>query len=298
MPLTPQDIYETQQTPEFRLLLRASTALHRRVERVDRMRWIVGIVLAASATLGIFYPDARGLISAVGFAFGLLSTVLWTRIRSGLTKDAAVVQEQFDTKLFGLPWSRMSPPKHSVVYLNRWARRAPEPDARPWYLDVRGIPSPIAEAVCQRENVLWDSDLRKAWVTFCRAAFTALVVGLLIIGLALQLSLWHFLLWIIFPTSSLLGTILSGFYEQTASINDRKKILADIDRHLSGIVLTSPKGVIDTLEGELRSWQDDIYRSRIANARVPSWFFRLNRERDERDHGEEAADYRRRWSSA
>ncbi|WP_316315070.1 S-4TM family putative pore-forming effector, partial [Clavibacter michiganensis] len=84
MPLTPQDIYETQQPREVRLLLRASTALHRRVERVDRMRWIVGIVLAASATLGIFYPDAIGLISAVGYAFGLLSTVLWTGIRSGL----------------------------------------------------------------------------------------------------------------------------------------------------------------------------------------------------------------------
>jgi hypothetical protein len=298
MPFTPQNIYETQQASGFRLLLRASNGIHGRIETLDRIRWIVAVILAASATLGALYPDARGTISALGFTFALLSTVLWTRIRSGLTKNATVIQEQFDTELFGLPWSRALPPKHSIVYLSRWAHRAPELDTRPWYVDVTGIPSPVAEAICQRENVLWDSDLRKAWMAFCKVTFTLLASCLLITGLALHLSLWNFLLWIVFPTSSLLGAALTGFYDQASAVNERKKVLTEIDRHLANMSLDSPEDAIKTLEEDLRFWQDDIYRSRVSNARVPSWFFRLSRERDERDHGEEVSTFRLRWSTS
>lgn len=293
-----QSIYELQQTSEFVPLLKAANALHKTVERWDFVRWCVGILLGLSAIVGIFVPEIRGFLGASGFVLGILTTAAWPRWRQRLSCDAAVVQEKFDTELFGLDWSHRQPAEKNNVFISRWARKRFRRNTAPWYVDVRRIPSPVAEALCQRENAIWDADLRSAWVVLCKAAFWILTVVLILIGVALDLSVWNFFLWIVFPLTSLLGTVLSNTYQQAATIEGRRSILANIELELKQLTPSSSVAEVHAFALNLRGWQDDIFRSRLSTSRVPSWFHALLRDKNETDHAYEVEVLRTKWGPA
>jgi hypothetical protein len=293
-----QSIYELQQTSKFVSLLKAANALHKTIERWDFVRWCLGILLAILAIIGIFVPEIRGPLGASGFVVGILTTAAWPRWRQCLSSDAAVVQEMFDTGLFGLEWSRSQPAEKNHVFISRWARKKFRRNTAPWYVDVRRIPSPVAEALCQRENAIWDADLRSAWVILCKTMFWVLTVVLILIGVALDLSVWHFFLWIVFPLTSLLGTVLSNTYQQSATVAGRRSILANIELELKQLHPSSSVAEINSFALNLRGWQDDIFRSRLATARVPSWFHALLRDKNETDHAYEVEAFRAKWGAA
>lgn len=294
---TAQDSYHRQQSAHFTDLLRASSALHDAVEWVDRARWAVSILLAALALLGAFLPGLRPVTGVLGAVAAIATTVVWPQLRTRWQRTATDVQEQFDSELFGIDRSADSA-RLNAKTVSRWTHRGPKAIDRPWYLDTQGMPAPIAQAMCQYENTLWDAGLRSAWALTCKVIFGALAAALLIGGLALQLSLWHFLIWVAVPTSSLFATILSGFYQQAATVRERTAIHEEITAQLELMTPAASEEDIDALRGRIRTWQTRIYRSRLSNVRVPSWFHRLHRDRDERDFETEAAHRRAQWTPA
>ncbi|MEF9411283.1 S-4TM family putative pore-forming effector [Rhodococcus sp. IITD102] len=292
-----QDINDRQNDVEHIRLLQAADVEHAKAQRVESARWGVALILSVAGLAAVLFPDLRVAAAIIGVVFAVLTEIVWPLVTKNSNNRAVLIQEQFDTSLFQIPWNPDLGRPVPLVDVADAAARYGKGDKRNWYLDVRGIPSPIAETLCQRENLIWDADQREAWAWRLVAGLSAWLAVGLTVSLAAQWYVWQLLAWYIAPTLPAAALALRSLVQQRSVARTKIELRERIDDALQGLTphTASPERLNELAE-ELRTRQDKIFRSRLDSARVPERFYNRLRSRYESNHQVEAEHFKGIWA--
>jgi hypothetical protein len=147
-------------------LLCAQSCLYSRAKRTRAWHTSVVVFIALLSPLFLAMPDAVKITTGILGGIVTLGGVLMEMIETAQLKQAATVQEEFDTNLFKLPWNRIAVGNKVDAEIIRAADRRFKGDRGKkcdWYPDPRPLPYPLDVLVCQRANLVWDSQLRRAY---------------------------------------------------------------------------------------------------------------------------------------
>jgi SMODS-associating 4TM effector domain len=301
VPATP--IHERQLAPRMVRLQRAAAASHQRGQLVESIRAGAAVLLAAAGVVVTLTGHGRPAMSITGAAWFLVSAFLLKRAAGATARQGALIQEMFDTELFYLPWRStvagepVSEP--DVHHLARRLRHGGAKDQRitaGWYDSTNGIYHPYDVLIAQEQNLGWDARLRRR--------YASLILATVVIWSGLGLVAG-----IVIANATVLNTLLSFFIPSLAAYQVALEIWAGQQR-----IAAERQRLLNTVATELRNaqpgpvsgpeWhrvreiardiQDGILRTRLDSIRVPEWFYRHYRNRDELDFADTAEGHRSR----
>ncbi|NGM16126.1 S-4TM family putative pore-forming effector [Verrucosispora sioxanthis] len=280
-----KSLLSRQTEPEMMALLRAMSVCHARAQRLDNLRMILSILLGVTGAVVALTGVSSTLVTAVGALWALANAVglgVWSRGQLG---RAAVLQEMFDVRLFGLTWNAVAAGGEvSAAEVSRLHRayRGDETYLRDYY-EVPPLPNPYDVLACQQQNLGWGARVRR------RYAHTVLggtaVWGLLgvVFGVTAELTVSQLLLQWFVPS---LGALLLGleiYRSQRDVVAERERALAVMQEQIAATVGRGADASSAELLTLARQVQDLIFRSRQRQARVPDWFFRRFHAADRHD---------------
>jgi hypothetical protein len=241
---------------------------------------VVSTLIAASGLLAVWVTAIRTPLQIAGGLWLAASFMLLLLVRHA-SEEGALLQEEFDTRLFRIPWRPLRPHLPDVD-IARWARRCRRPDdmLRNWYFDVRGILWPYDALACQCENLAWDSRLRRQYGLALYITPAAWAVVIVLIGLAANTSLRDSVFnWFLPSAGATMYALQTGHGHRSVAAT-RDRLMSDVDRELqhASVARIDDPALVDFC----RCVQDDILTTRKAG-RVPNWFYRLSRPQNEVD---------------
>lgn len=234
---------------------------------------VSGAVLMAGAGVVVTYwaHGAGAILAAIAglwiFVGGILSS---PRERHWFTVGARI-QEQFDCALFGLNWNGPLAGDHVCAEdVADLARGRSSDDLKGWYPQIiDDYPAPTNVILCQRTNAAWGRRTHAAYSTFLACAITAWFCVLVLIGLAESVELSEFLIWLALPSLPAMLEALDVFISHRDISAGKEHLQKEADMLLrSG-------------DADPRDLQDGIFDSRRRPPKVPNWFYRLRRDKDE-----------------
>jgi hypothetical protein len=304
VPATP--IHQRQLDARMVCLQRAAAASHQRGQLVESIRSGAAVLLAATGIIVTLTGHGRPAMSITGAAWFLVSAFLLKRAAGTTARQGALLQEMFDTALFYLPWRSTVAgepvPEPDVHHLARKLRQGSAKDLRVttgWYDSTEGVHHPYDVLIAQEQNLGWDARLRRRYATLVLAAV------IIWSGLGLVAG-------IVIADATIVSTLLSFFIPSLAAYQIALEIWAGQQR-----IATERQRLLNTVTTELRNaqagpvsedeWhrvrevardlQDGILRTRLDAIRVPEWFYRHYRNRDELDFADTAEGHRSRLAA-
>ena len=173
-------IHERQLDPDMVRLQRAAAASHQRGQLVEAIRVSAAVVLAAVGIAVTLAGHGRSAVSIIGAAWFVISAFFLRRAAASATRQGALLQEQFDTDLFFLPWRPTvagdPAAEPDTARLARRLRRGSKKDQRileGWYDPTNGVIYPYDVLIAQEQNLGWDARLRRRYAALVLAAALA-----------------------------------------------------------------------------------------------------------------------------
>lgn len=244
------------------------------------LRMFGTLVLAAFVPVVVFaWPGGAGLLAAIAAAWLVLgrATLRWCEQRS--YHQAALVQEYYDTDLFGLPWNMAlagAPPLVGDVAADaRKITKAKRLDKlRNWYdVDLTGLDWPADVMTCQLQSSVWSRRDHRAY-----GVFLGLLAGIwfaagVIYAVATAMTLEHFLVALFLPSAPALVDAVELATAHCQQSGERLKVESDVQHALQTYISTGELPPLSVA----RELQDAAYRLRRDQPRVPKWFYDLRR---------------------
>jgi SMODS-associating 4TM effector domain len=296
-------IHERQLDPRMVCLQRAAAASHQRGQLVESARASAAVLLAAAGIVVTLTGYGRPVMSITGAAWFLVSAFLLKRAAGATARQGALLQEMFDTALFYLPWratvAGAPVPEPDVHHLARRLRRGSPKDQRittGWYDSTEGVHHPYDVLIAQEQNLGWDARLRRRYASVILAAVViwsglGLIAGIVIANATVVNTLLSFFI----PSLAAYQVALEIWAGQHRIAAERQRLLDTVTTELRN----AQAGTISEPEWHrardvARDVQDGILRTRLDAIRVPEWFYRHYRNRDELDFADTAEGHRSR----
>ena len=211
------------------------------------------------------------------------------------TRAAALAQQSFDTWLYGLPWtSTTSDHPLPEEELRRRSRKSTIAEERlsTWYPDVSGIALPYGAPVCQRENLSWDSRLRRRYATALTIAVATWIAIGVVIGIVGDLSVRDLIIRWFVPSSAMLLLAAQQARGHREIATEKEPLAAKVRAELDVADNTPPSPAEEVrLWQQCRMIQDGLLRARKRGERVLRWLFERYRDLDELDMRETEAPW-------
>jgi hypothetical protein len=299
-------IHERQLEPDMVRLQRAAAASHQRGQLIDAIRVTAAIILAAAGIIVTLAGHGRTAVSITGAAWFVVSAFFLRRAAASTARQGALLQEMFDTRLFYLPWrstvagEQISEP--DIAQLARRLQVGGRKDQRilvGWYDPTGGVHHPYDVLIAQEQNLGWDARLRRRYATLVLAVAVTwsglgLIAGMLIAGATIVSILLSFFI----PSLAIYQIALEIWTGQQRVATERQRLSQAVTTELRN---GRPGNISNTewrrLREATRDIQDGILRTRLDVSRVPEWFYRRYRNRDELDFADTAEGHRSRLSS-
>lgn len=299
-------IHERQLDDDMVRLQRAASVSHRNGQIIDAVRNVAALTLAAVGLVVTSVGHGRTVWTILGAAWFLISYFLLKNLMSATAKQGALLQEQFDTTLFDLPWRQAAAgdpvPDHDV---RRLARKLPVGGKRDqritsgWYDPTTGVHHPYDVFISQEQNLAWDARLRRNysfWIT--TAAISWVVLGAIVVGLFGNATIPQAVLSFYVPSLAALQLALEIRSGQHKVADERERLAKIVQTELrNALPGPVPEAERNRLRAVARDVQDGIHRTRLDVARVPEWLYRYHRDNDERDFGDTAEGHRQRLAA-
>src|SRR5699024_7573892 len=142
------------------------------------------IVLAVITVVAAFvFPAGRINIGVVGGVITFLGSVLGSRREKNCRKQAAFVQEEFDTYVFDMPWNDWAAEHPSPTLIAEAATRYRGNRTKDWYPDTGPVIRPLDVLICQRSNLGWGASIHRLYA----ALLTGLLTVFILLGAAIAL---------------------------------------------------------------------------------------------------------------
>jgi hypothetical protein len=217
-----------------------------------------------------------------------VALVLMLGFERGRTSAGTRVLEEFDVRVFGLPWNERIAGRRLVPEaIARAVRRSRTDRTRPadWYPPaVDELPWPVSVLVCQKAAVVWDWRLRRAYGYFLVAVTVGLLAATVVAALLLRYSTSQWLLALALPMAAAFAGGAQAATSSLGDANDQSEMhdrLEDDWRR----ALAAPNSVTVV---ECRQHQDCRYMHRLKAMPIPDWWYRALRSRYQTDMTEAA----------
>lgn len=262
----------TAATPEQERLYAAYSAAY---GKEANRRLLVFIIDASFAVLGL----ALALLDLDWSALGVFG-VAWLLVREipffvdphPWRRVAVTIQEQFDLSFYQPDWAsalnklRCGAPlrDHQIRQLAAtYQGQAFEPD---YWIDTSGL-LPNASALLRiLQSAAWGSEGHRRYSTLNYAAVVLSALGLLLVALSLDLTIWDAMTKVAVPcTPFLLGRMQAA--RRHRRLAERRSDLYDHIKESLGQVSDDADPVA------VRTAQDELYELRLADSRIPSWLY-------------------------
>lgn len=270
------DINIRQNEDENLERLAAQRALYSRAKSVRLFVVVSALSIAvASALAALFYPKASPGLGLLGLLLALLDSLFLDGLEEDFRQRAAAVQEDFDTRLFGLPWNESLGQRvehERVVEEGRDGKS--DPKLRDWHPDVSALPVGFAALLCQRSCIAWDGRTRSVYsvaVGVATGVFALLMIG---IAVATDMKLAEFLVSLAFPAFPAVQHGVKVVRAQRKAGKVEDALLEDV----GALVGQGPR---DVAPAALRRIQDRLWLLRREQPPVPDALYRLTRNRRE-----------------
>ena len=255
----------------------------------------MSVAVAALGPVGSFVESATGAVAVVGALWALVySTGLATWTGRELER-AAVLQEMFDSRLFGIPWNHvLAEEPLAASEISRLSKRYNgRSDMITNYYEIPDLPRPFDVFACQQQNLGWGARVRR------RYAYSVLtvvcgwcVLGVVIGGLA-NLTVGALVLSFYVPSLGALMLGLDIFRSQQEVATIRRRVLRQLRFAIVAYLrsstpvgpdrrVTAPDSPAELLV-LARQVQDALYLTRRRTPRVPDWYFLRFRLSDRTD---------------
>jgi SMODS-associating 4TM effector domain len=279
-----------QNAPEILLLVRAMTAAHARVQRLEAVRLSISVVVALTAIVAAVFPWLATTVGALGAGWALLQGLGVSVLVQRETSRAALAQEIFDVTLFEIEWNQIAAgdrlPAAEISLLAR-SYRGPDDLIRDYY-EVPDLRRPYDVIACQEQNLAWGGRVRRRFATTVLAGLIGWPLLGAVVGVALQMSVGRLLLVWYLPA---LGVLMMGsdlFRRQRDTATTRTRVLGIVRDRLAGHL--RGQGSTEDLLVLARQVQDVILATRRMQPRVPDWFFLRFRPQDRIDFEREMTE--------
>lgn len=291
-----------QLDPESGRLLRAFTAEYRRAKRYRGARLIISTLLAiAGPLLGLWSVTAAGVVGAFAGLWVLVARLGLVPLEEARVRCAVVIQERFDTRLFGLAWPSSlagpGPHEEDIADAERRLRddeRVSRQHRDGWFPSTVGLPWPVNVLVAQWSSAAYGRRQHHAYARFIVAGLVVGSIGVIGVGVLTGMSLTDWLITFLLPGLPALLDI-SELAQDHHRLSTRKQKVEARIRELWESELASP-GSLDA--ADCRAVQDETFRLRAGGRQIPDWFYWLHRGRNESNMQDAAAARRAQFNAA
>jgi hypothetical protein len=267
-----------QNTDHSQRLLAAQSRLYTDAKRIHDGRLVIVILLAVvTIAVAMAIPDARQAVGGAGGALTFLWSVLGSSREKRRRREAASVQEEFDTHVFDIPKNELAIDRPSPTLIAEAAARYKGSRTKDWYPDPRPVVRPLDVLICQRSNLGWGSSIHRYYAACLTAGLLVLILSGVTVAAAAGLSTVDALVAVLVPLLS----PAREFIEAIRANHDSADMKAKTE---SKVLRLWQRGLEDqsavTIE-DCRGVQDRILQIRQTNAHVPDWIDNLRRGRNE-----------------
>lgn len=275
---TQRTISTVQNTERAQHLLAAQSRLYTDAKRLHDTRILTVVVLAViTVVAALAFPDGRIVVGAVGGAVTFLWSVLGGGREKRCRKQAAFVQEEFDTYVFDMPWNAWAAEHPSPTLIAEAAARYRGNRTKDWYPVTGTVARPLDVLICQRSNLGWGASIHRVYAAF----LTGLLVVLILVGVAValigSLTATDALIALVVP---LLGPVRE-LIEMIRNNRDSSDTKAMVETKVHSLWERALRPDREITIADCRAVQDQILNIRQANAHVPDWLDNLRRARNE-----------------
>lgn len=274
----PAPIAVAQNTDHARRLLAAQSRLYTDSKRIHDWRvTTVALLAALSVAFAMSVPDARQLVGLLGGVVTFLWSLLGSDREKRRRREAASVQEEFDTYVFELPANALAIERPSPTLIAEAAARYKGNRTRDWYPDTRPVTRPLDVLICQRSNLGWGSSSHRAYSACLIGALVALVIAGVAVAAAAQLTAVDALTAVVVPLLAPARELV----ELIRANRDSAEIKAKTESKLLSLWGRAMRDADGVTLGDCRSVQDRILQIRQTNAHVPDWLDNARRSHSE-----------------
>lgn len=273
------DITTRQNNPNLIELLKAQRIAYSQCKKFHFFDFVSAIIAILFPLLTLKYPEYQNAINAFG--------VLWTTsylltevYRKNKTTQGAIIQEQFDTELYNLNWNEvLCKDKANIDTIQELASDYSKNDLLNWYstkIDST-LPKEISTLLCQRINFSWEISQRQKFVKFL-SVIAILYYGIyIVIGFKNNVGFFDLLV-MLSPSISFLVYSVLNVISLRSHVKSKNETLKFIDKELE--TYKQNNASLPTTE-TLRQIQDVVFTERTVPEKVPDWFYRLNKSKNE-----------------
>jgi len=293
--MTAQSLNEVQDQAESLDLLYAADVAHRSAQLAEAARGLLVSVMAGLSILAAAWHSAANAVAIAGVFVAIATEVFWPFVSRHATTRAALIQETFDTTVFGLDWNPElgSPlPVANVVKLARKYKR--DTDKHRWYVDVSGLPRPLAVMICQRQNLMWDADLRTLWARILITGLSAWIAIGTITSLIADWTVRDLVVRWLAPSLALILYAGRLAWAHWSIAVNKSGLRQEVDAQLAQLTVPAAVAESNRLMDEARRRQNAIFALRDRMERVPQRLYEKHRAEDQDAHERDAEAIRQR----
>jgi hypothetical protein len=284
-------------------LVRASSVIHRRGQRIEAVRVAVAVAMAIGGIVTSISGEGRVPFSVIGAGWFFVSVLVLKGWAAHTARQGALLQEMFDVSLFYLPWRwTLCGDTISEPDVLRLAKRMKVGSARDlritqgWYDSTTGVHHPYDVFISQEQNLRWDARLRRDYSTLVAVVALAwATIGVLASIVIAETTVTTALVAFFVPSFAAFQLAHEIYTSQRRIAAERERLA----KELAAIFRAAQPGDLADderlrLREQARNIQDGIFRTRLDVTRVPQWFYRLHRRSDEDDFAKAAERHRLR----
>lgn len=263
---------------------------HARQNTFKTAKWAMGafvIVSIALPALGAFlarWDEAKPYFALAGLVLLIVDVALLQPTQKDSIKRAAKLAEEFDTKVFKLPWNSFVAGEKVAPEDIRKASKRPLSTERKeqiasWYESSVGeVPLRFGRLVCQRTNIHYDERLRRQYVTWLLSLTTIVGGVLFLIAFAKDSKLSEFVMGLAVPFTPVLAWVLRERRKQVDTAASLDRLQSEFQKiWREAIAGASEKET----ESRSRQLQDAIYQHRSSAPLLFDWVYTLLRDKNE-----------------
>lgn len=273
------DITTRQNNPKLIELLKAQRIAYSQCKKFQIFDVVSALIAILFPLLTLKYPEYQNAINAFG--------VLWTAsylltevYRKNKTTQGAIIQEQFDTELYNIKWNEvLCKDKTNIDTVQDLASKYSKNDLQNWYSTKidNTLPNEISILLCQRINFSWEISQRQKFVTFL-SVIAVLYYGIyIVIGFKNNVGFFDLLV-MLSPSISFLVYSVLNVISLRSHVKSKNETLKFIDKELENF--KQSRTSLPTSE-TLRQIQDVVFTERTVPEKVPDWFYRMNKSKNE-----------------